>query len=455
MDLAHDGAEDLAGGVAVEVHPLRDLIARPDGGDIVHGEAAEVTVLVVGGGAGLAGHGGAAEVGLGAGAVGNGGLHHAAEVGGGVGLDGVVLLGGIVKDHIALLVGDHGIGAGDGHKTFVGEGGIGLRHFPDGDALRQLAQRQRSVGVVGVALGAVVGNETGDAETLREVFPAGGQSQMVQKLRGNGVFGVDEGGAHGDDAGIAAGVAGVPAGARQLDAGRVVNAGVLVDEAGVQRGGVDRQRLEGASRGPFGFRGQIQAQIDLLLAHIAGQSHDVAGAGVHDDDGRAELLAGTAVGLGQAAEVLIVAVNDLLDAHVHAGVDVVAAGADELVGLCFGDAAGGGQIPDGIVDDGLFVPGVDGAVLIVVAGGGLDLVGDGFLILFVGDVVLLVHLAQNGVGADAVVFGVDVQIVLGGVVGDADEAGTFGQIQLPHILAEIGPGGGAHAVAALTQIDLV
>ena len=46
-------------------------------------------------------------------------------------------------------------------------------------------------------------------------------------------------------------------------------------------------------------------------------------------------------------------------------------------------------------------------------------------------------------------------VILRGIVGDADEAGTFGQVQLRNVLAEVGVGGGVHAVAPLAQVDIV
>ncbi len=456
VDATHDGAENLAGGVAREIHTLGEFIARPDRRDIVAREADEIAVLVVGGGAGFAADGGRAEISAGAGAVGHGGLHHAAHIRCGVGFHGILALDGVFQNDVAVLVGDHRIAARVAHDALVDEGGEGLRHLFDGDALRELSEREGGIGVVGVALRAVVGHEARDAEALGEVFPTGGEADFVEQLRRDGILGGNQRVAYADDAGIAAGVAGEPACAGQTDIGRVVHGGVLVDKTGVDGGGIDRQRLERASGRALGLGGEVVEKVGLLLAHVASDAGNVAGLGVENHDGRAQLLARAAIGLGQVAEVLIVVIDDVLYAHIDAGVDVVAGAVDEVLGLRLGDAARGGEVADSVFENGLDIPRIDVGVLVVLVGGvEHELIGDGLFVFLVADVALLVHLAQRGVGAVLVVFGVDVGVVGGGVVGDADERGAFGGVELPDLLAEIGARCRAHAVAALAEIDFV
>ena len=86
-------------------------------------------------------------------------------------------------------------------------------------------------------------------------------------------------------------------------------------------------------------------------------------------------------------------------------------------------------------------------------------------VLLIGDVALVVHQGQDqllavlvplpaGEGETQVPVGDgvgDEGVVLGGVVGDADDAGALRQGQVPDILAEVGLSGGGDAVAALPE----
>ena len=68
------------------------------------------------------------------------------------------------------------------------------------------------------------------------------------------------------------------------------------------------------------------------------------------------------------------------------------------------------------------------------------------------DIALLEHLIEDDLLALLVLLlGIvrDIGVIPGGVVGDTDEAGTLGQIQLGHRLAKVSQGGGTHTVAVL------
>ena len=217
MDGPHDFLENLGSGVAGAVDAFRLVIAGPHRGHIV-GRAAHIpAVLVVGGGAGLARHGHGAQVGLRAGAPGGGVLEHIGHHIGGVGAEGHDGFRLVVNEHAAVGVQNLGVAAGVGEDAVVDKGAVGLGHFPDGNAVGQLPQGHRSVG-------AVVGHKTGDAQTVLQEVIGGLGPQLVDDLGRHGVQRILQGLQNGQYAEIpAAVVAGIPAGAGQVDIGRVVH----------------------------------------------------------------------------------------------------------------------------------------------------------------------------------------------------------------------------------------
>ena len=83
----------------------------------------------------------------------------------------------------------------------------------------------------------------------------------------------------------------------------------------------------------------------------------------------------------------------------------------------------------------------------------LQLLVQGVFVLLPGDIALVQHFIEDIPVAADVGVRVDIGVVHGGVVGDADQTGALGQAQIRHVLAEIGPGGAAHPGAVLPQID--
>ena len=88
-------------------------------------------------------------------------------------------------------------------------------------------------------------------------------------------------------------------------------------------------------------------------------------------------------------------------------------------------------------------------------GGQIINFGHGLVVLGLVDAPQLQHLAQNQRCAVLVVLQIAVGIVGRGVVGDGDQAGALGQIQLRQLLAEVVLGRRGHAVAALSQVNIV
>ena len=93
----------------------------------------------------------------------------------------------------------------------------------------------------------------------------------------------------------------------------------------------------------------------------------------------------------------------------------------------------------------------------------------GSIVLLLGDVLLLQHSVQNGLLTlfVEVTGGLNLScllifhfqgtqgIILRGVVGNPDQAGTFRQGKLRNVLAKIGVRGGIHPVASLPQINVI
>ena len=159
---------------------------------------------------------------------------------------------------------------------------------------------------------------------------------------------------------------------------------------------------------------------------------------------------------GQGVEIGIIRVDDRLDGGVIAGIDLVAAAVDELLGRVAAKPALLHQIPDDVADDDLGIVAVDdiGLCLVLLADEH-GLLIHGLVQLGLGDVALVIHLVEDPDTALAVLLLIDEGVVLRGHVRDADDAGALGQRELIRRLAEVGVRGGVDAVAALTEVDLV
>ena len=379
---------------------------------------------------------------------------------GGIGLEGLDGPGRIVQHHIAPAVGDHGIGAAVGEGTVVDEGTVGLAHLPHGDAVGELSQCHGGIADV-------VRHQAGDAEPLGQIV-VGGLGPAGKNVHDLGRYGVQR--PHhalldGDDAVVlVAVVMGIPAGAPQADVGGIVHDGAGGDEPQVHRRAVGGDGLEGGAgrtlcaavvKAIDRLRDRpVQREVLGLLPYAAAQGHDAPVIGIHNDDGALELLVGPVAGAGDLVQVGVDRVHDLLDSGVLEAVDLIAAVIQQRGGRLPADALGLHQVVDHVVDDHFLVVAVNRLGPLLVRGMGEDqLLGHGGLVGVVVDVFLLVHLPQDGLLPLFIVLLVVEGVIVGGLVGDAHDGGALRQAQLRHVLAEVGVGGGLHAVAALSEVD--
>ncbi len=332
-----------------------------------------------------------------------------------------------------------------------------------------------------------------EAQVVRHKLEGPGIGQLLQRPDGDGVQGVDHAVAHRAVAGVAAGgvgahggVPGVAVGAEGGVDGIVVNDAAGRNHVILDGRGVDAHRLDGAPRLAAGD-GQIQLPVHGLLSYAAGYGDHVSIV-VHDryggGDGR------TALGsvLLKVRNILVDRVHLGLDLRVEGGFDVVALAVEHLGGVLAAVALVLHQQVDGLVDGRVLEPSVEfgrvrdllSALLVglgdVQAVDGLVLVGVGEaqllrlggLVFRLGDLPLIPHFLQDDLLAalveipgclDRAVVLLELRaaegIVEGGVVGDADNAGTLRQVQLGNVLAEVGLGGGLDAGAARAEVDPV
>ena len=135
---------------------------------------------------------------------------------------------------------------------------------------------------------------------------------------------------------------------------------------------------------------------------------------------------------------------------------MVSAAVEQLLGCFKVDALGAHQVPDDIPDDHFFVVGINLLVVFLVRGAlEYELFVHGALPGVIVDIALLVHLTENDFLAVFVVLLVIKRVIVGGLVGDADDGSAFGQTQILHVLAEIRMGGNSHAPAALAEVDRI
>ena len=135
-----------------------------------------------------------------------------------------------------------------------------------------------------------------------------------------------------------------------------------------------------------------------------------------------ELLGSGVVDVREVVEVVIVGVYNALDAAVAAGVDLIAAGVQQSLGRLVVDAAHFHEVGDNVVYDRLDVVGV----YLLCGHFGLaahedELFVYGLGVLVVGNVALLIHLAQHRFLALLVVFNAVEGAVVRGQVDYADD----------------------------------
>ena len=241
------------------------------------------------------------------------------------------------------------------------------------------------------------------------------------------------------------------------------------DDAGVQRGRVNAQGLDG--RTALTHNGRIvEQEAALSLAHAARNGHDVARCIVNDRCAGLKLLA---LG-GRIVQVIAVGIDafhDGLHFGIDRAVDGVAAGVEQVLCDLLIIAELFVHIGDDVVEHTLNKVGV-----ILRARGGIHPACDPrrrnkarvpgederldlcLLILFVADLAKLVHLIKNGKLALLVLLAVPVaarRVIFIGELRDADDGRSLGNAQFADGLAEVALRRGLDAVAAVAEVDKV
>ena len=106
---------------------------------------------------------------------------------------------------------------------------------------------------------------------------------------------------------------------------------------------VDRNGLNGRSGRPCGAGGSVESVADLLLARAAGESLDLAGVLVDDDDAALKLRLCAVLSLGQLVKVGVDRIDLCLNVLIYAGIDLVACIVNELACRDAADALGLGR----------------------------------------------------------------------------------------------------------------
>ena len=452
----HDGRVRIG----VRQHDLLGVVvAAPHDARIIGRVAGKPAVEVARRGAGLAGDRHAAQLGGGAGTVRDRVFQHVGDIPGRDVLHGDMRLLRVVENHfLARGVHDLRVGSGLAVDALVGKRRVGRRHRAHRHAVRQAAHRHRrqiNVGIHRAVAADVFRDQRGQAHLLLGEVVAEIGRQLRRNLDGDGVERFRHGLADGDKAAIGGvGILGPVIGICK-GIGRVVIDRRRRDDPCFEGRRVDGDRLDGGAGRQQALRGPVEGQAALLLPDAAGHGDHVAGFVVHDDDAGLELLG--ACRLGHVVEIFIDLVHSGLHVGVHRAVDGVAAGHDHFVDDVVVVARLVAQVVHHVADDLIDEIGIVFAVARVglLAAGVLEyqLLRGGRIILRLGDLALLEHLRENELLPLLIVVGVDIGVVQGGVVRDADEGGALGQVEVLNVLAEIDLRRALHAVALFAEID--
>ena len=317
---------------------LRLVEAAPGHRRVVGGIAGEPAVAVIRGRAGLARHLRIGHLRRRTGAVKDGVAQHIGHIPGRMLTHGRVGLLGIVQHHLAVAVHHFGIGSGLTEHAPVGEGRIGVGHFPHGDAVGQLPHAQRRQADVGKLLAVdLFGlHQIVEAHLLRGKSVALFRGQICQNLDGNGVQRLAQAVVDQHPAAVASAFVLGPLPAVEHHIGRILIGGAGGDHAVFQRRAVDRNGLDGRAGRQAALGGAVEGQAALLFTHAAAHCHDVAAFVVHDHNGRLHLLAG--IGLGYVFYILVDRIHHILHVQIDGGIDVEATGGDHLAGIVVGVA---------------------------------------------------------------------------------------------------------------------
>ena len=359
---------------------------------------------------------------------------------------------GVVQDAVAVVVVDIIIGIGFVVLAAVAENLIGGGDFPDGHAAVEAADGH------GRQLRAVsLGVQVLEVEFFRqEVIDIGGAYQIGQ-LYSRRVLGLADGLGYRHGAfRFPAGVVGAGlAGAKVVFKIFVLEEGGIVDHAHVHGGAVYADGLNGGTGLALGVGGIAEPQVAGFLFPGA-HSGQYPAAVVHHHKAGLDVFIGAVVVL-----VGVFLFGNFLDLRIHSAVDFQAAVIEHILGPVFIDVIGLLQVGDDVVIQGLDIPVPHRGAVFLLAFGFLAVAHKlhvfgffhGLVVFVLSDFPLVIHFPQHYLLALLVVFGVNQGVIPGGVLGNAGNGGTFGNIALADVLAEIELGCCLHAVAAAAKAD--
>ena len=518
MDGLHHHLPKAGSGVCVvigQINLLRLVVAAPDSSSVILGKAAEPAVTVRGGGAGLAGNILSGEYSGSTSTVVGCVIQAVVHIVDGLLAENLPAFLLVVQHDLTVTVIDLGIGPGSAVYAIVCKGGIGRRHFPHCRAHRQSAQgqgRNGNVGHIHAAGGHVTVHQIILAEIILGKAEAVVRADLVQSIGSNGVDGGRNALEDGFGIAIDPTVVFGPS-AAVIGQGHIPNHRSRAVAPLFKGGRIDGQRLLGGAGLELGLGGLVIGEEVVLLPHAAGQRHNIAGGIVNDHNAGLKLLG--ASGGGDVVQVGVDGIHLVLNVQVQGGVDMVAALLDffqivvpgGLIHVVPHEAVLQGKIGGHIQNHRIHKPAIDvlggiqadgslgaaagaeiqislvgvgtdcAAIAAVVTHGPSVLVGNAVLehkrlvigldIFLVGEIALVQHFVQNAflpvaVAPSAVphfpLVHIDaggIGVKQGGVIGDADQAGAFGNGQALQLLAKVGRGGGFDTVAALAQVNSV
>ena len=289
-----------------------------------------------------------------------------------------------------------------------------------------------------------------------EIIAALGR-ELIHHLRGHSVQRTDDALPDGYDALMAAaGVVRHPVRTVELGFLGIFNLGVRCDQTGIHCRRVDADGLDGGAGRPFSISCATENAAFRLLADAAAHGHNVARAGICDHNGGVEQAA---IAVRKVFGVGVVFINNFLNAGIDCGIDGITAGDQKILCDFIGAVLDLHNRCDGIFNHGVLKPGINAALRVGGTAGvavmidKFQMLGHSLAVFRLTDVSLAEHFSENDFLAFLIALLIGVRAVHGGVVGNADDAGSFRQGELRRRLAEVIICRGVDAVAPMAEID--
>ena len=459
MNLFHDLEPDLRRVSAIQaVQTVVMLIAYPDRRRVFRRYAAEPDIRVRTRGTGLARGLHAVDLNAVGGTVCGNVLQAVEHIIYGMDV-GKALVGirGVFKNGVALVVEHLRIGARTAEHAVVDEGRVGAGHFADRHAVGQRAERQRRQSNIRLDCAVLIGTVADqlDVELAGEEIIGSLRCQCVEHLYRDGVERARN--TFLDGQGAAGRVLAVVHRPRHavlaLGEGAVVDRRARNDDARIHRRAVACQRLERGTRLAACIGREGERAAERFLAASACDRDDIALL-VRDDHGAFRHFA-VLFRIRERGIIGIYAVQSILDLGINGRMDLEAAGIYHILCDQLGITLLLLQIVDDVLDDligEVAVGGLD-VLLVFLVGTVVQLLGNGRIVLVLGNHVLIEHLRQNGLLTRFYLVGMVIYVVDGRIVGQSGQNGAFRQVELRNILAEVTVCRGLHAVAVVAEVD--